>query len=241
MKLKKHSKSLKITQKKTFVTKVFNEIAPRYDLVNHLLSFGIDYWWRRKLIKIMRKENPQHILDIATGTGDLAIKAAKKTTALIEGYDIAQKMLVKAQKKIEKKNLTKRIRFEERDCENIGKENVFDAVIMGFGIRNFNNTKQTLESIVSALKEDGSCYILEFSTPETTFFRKLYFFYLSAFLPLIGGLFTGNRRAYQYFQQSIKDFYSGNDFLNLMSEAGFKEVKQHKMTAGIASIYIGKK
>jgi len=239
MKLKKHFNE-KI-EKKAFVRKVFNEIAPRYDLVNHLLSFGIDYRWRKKLIKMMSEKNPQRILDIATGTGDLAIKAAKKTTAHIDGYDIAENMLVKAKEKVERKKLSKRISFEEKDCENLGKSDVFDAVIMGFGIRNFNNTQKTLESILTALKKDGSCYILEFSTPETKFFRKLYFFYLSVFLPLIGWLFTGNRHAYLYFQKSIKGFYSGNDFLELMTKAGFSKVKQHKMTAGIASIYIGVK
>jgi demethylmenaquinone methyltransferase/2-methoxy-6-polyprenyl-1,4-benzoquinol methylase len=241
MKLKKNSNKPEETKKKAFVTNVFNEIAPKYDFVNHLLSFGIDYWWRKKLINIMSKGKPHSILDIATGTGILAIKSAKKTTAQISAYDISKQMLIKAEKNIKRKKLEKRIALKEKDCENLEKENAFDAIIMGFGIRNFNDPKQSLNSILTALKENGNTYILEFSKPSSKIFRKIYFAYLSVFLPIIGGLFTGNMRAYRYFQKSIKNFYSGKDFLKLMTEIGYKEVRQYKMTAGIASIYIGKK
>ncbi len=239
MKWRKNNK--KRQHKKLFVRKIFDEIAQKYDIISHILSFGIDIYWRKKLIQIVCKEDHQKILDMATGTAVLAIKAAQQSKAKIEAYDISTEMLAKARLKVRKKKLAAQITLKEQDCEILEMENCFNAIMVGFGIRNFYDTESGLKSMYEALKKNGKLYILEFSTPENTFFRKFYFLYLSIFLPLIGMIFTGKKYAYQYFQESIKKYPSGKAFIEIMERLGFLNIKTHKMTGGIVTIYIAEK
>jgi demethylmenaquinone methyltransferase/2-methoxy-6-polyprenyl-1,4-benzoquinol methylase len=239
MRWRKNSK--KRQHKKLFVRKIFDEIAQKYDIISHILSFGIDIYWRKKLIKMVSKEDHPKILDMATGTAVLAIKAAQRTKAKIDAYDISTEMLAKARLKVRKKNLASQITLKEQDCEVLEMENYFNAIMVGFGIRNFYNTQSGLKSMFEALKKNGKLYILEFSTPENPIFKRIYFLYLSIFLPLIGMIFTGKKYAYQYFQESIKKYPSGKAFVEIMESVGFSDIKTHKMTGGIVTIYIAEK
>lgn len=221
---------------------MFNTIAPRYDFLNHVLSMGIDKGWRRKAINLLRKDNPRLILDVATGTADFAIAANQLRPDNIEGIDIAEKMLEAGRVKVRQKGLDKVIRLTQADSEKIPfGDNTFDAITVGFGVRNFEHLEIGLKEMYRVLKPGGTALVLEFSAPTSFPVKQLYQFYFHNVLPVIGKLVSKDNSAYHYLPESVAAFPSGNDFLQLYINAGFVETEQIRLTFGIASIYIGKK
>lgn len=230
-----------LKSKKEQVAEMFDNIAPKYDMLNHILSFGIDKLWRRKAINILKKNNPKIILDVATGTGDFAIAACRIKPSKIIGIDISKEMLLKGRKKIKKKKFSC-IELQEGDSENITFENnFFDAATVAFGVRNFENLDNGLKEIVRVLKPGGIVIILEFSKPIKFPFKQFYSFYSYTLLPLMGRIISKDKTAYTYLPDSINEFPHGKDFLNILVQAGLKNVKQIPLTFGIASIYTGNK
>jgi demethylmenaquinone methyltransferase/2-methoxy-6-polyprenyl-1,4-benzoquinol methylase len=224
--------------KKDQVEEMFNNISPRYDLLNHLLSANIDKLWRRNTIKKLQPYQPKLILDIATGTGDFAIAATKIEGASIVGIDISDGMLEVGRRKIRKKKLTEKIELLKADSENLPFDNNnFDAVIVGFGVRNFETLKKGLTEINRVLKPGGVFYVLEFSKPDSSPFKQLYQFYFTRILPLIGRMVSKSSNAYTYLPESVREFPDGDKFLTILAEVGFTKNKCFKQTFGIASIY----
>lgn len=228
--------------KKAQVAGMFNNIAPRYDLLNQLLSAGIHHKWRKKMIGLLQSQKPSTILDVATGTGDVAIEALRLNPSKIIGIDISDNMIEVGQKKIEKLNATKIIELKNGDCENLTfADNSFDAVTVSFGVRNFENLEKGLENIYRVLKPGGQTIILEFSMPTYFPIRQLYKFYFSNILPVIGKIISKDRSAYKYLFESVEAFPYGERFCKILSKIGFSEVKNKKVSLGIATIYIAKK
>lgn len=224
--------------KKNQVEEMFNNISPRYDLLNHLLSANIDKLWRRNTIKKLQPYQPKLILDIATGTGDFAIAATKIEGASVVGIDISDGMLEVGRRKIRKKKLTDKIELLKADSENLPFDNdKFDAVIVGFGVRNFETLKKGLTEINRVLKPGGVFYVLEFSKPDSSPFKQLYQFYFTRILPLIGRMVSKSSNAYTYLPESVREFPDGDKFLTILAEVGFTKNKCFKQTFGIASIY----
>lgn len=229
--------------KKEQVTKMFDTISEEYDSINRMMTFGIDILWRKKLIAIIAKEQPKNILDIASGTGDLAIMAAQKTTANeIIGVDISKGMLKIGKKKIAKLELSKRIKMQLEDSENLPFDsNYFDAITVAFGVRNFENLDAGIKEINRVLKPGGVFVVLETSVPSYPIIRQLYLLHSNFLLPLFGKLFSKDPKAYTYLSESAKNFPYGKAFNNILQKNGFKEVQNKPQTLGVASIYIGKK
>lgn len=228
--------------KKEKVRTMFNKIAGSYDFLNHFLSLGIDILWRKKLVRILKQQGPKQLLDVATGTGDLAITASKIRDVKIVGVDIAEDMLAVGRKKILRKKLEERIALEFGDSENLPFEDKsFDAAMVAFGLRNFENLDLGLSEMNRVLREKSKIYILEFSIPEKFPVKQLYHFYFKNILPLIGRLVSKDRGAYVYLHDSVQEFPSGNDFLLRLKNAGFENTVQKKLSFGIASIYVGEK
>jgi len=228
--------------KKDQVKAMFDNIAPRYDFLNHFLSLGIDKRWRKKAISLLQDEQPKIILDIATGTADFAIEALTLQPHVIKGIDISDEMLQIGRKKIKKINAGKKIELLAGDSEKINfDDNSFDAITIGFGVRNFENLSKGLTEIFRVLKKNGTLVILEFSTPEKFPVRQLYLFYFHNILPLLGKIISKDDRAYHYLPESVKAFPPGKDFIKLLNETGFTDTKCIPLTFGIASIYTGKK
>lgn len=228
--------------KKQNVRQMFDAIAGTYDFLNHLLSFGIDIYWRKKAVGLLKLSHSLKILDIATGTGDFAIEAVKLNPQKIIGIDISEKMLSIAKEKIRKLHLEGKIKFQLADCENLPFENnSFDAVTVGFGVRNFENLDKGLKEMHRVLKKDGKIVILEFSKPKAFPIKNIFNFYFKNILPFIGKFISKNREAYAYLPQSVQNFPDGEEFLNIMKNTGFNNLQQIPLTFGIASIYIGGK
>lgn len=224
--------------KKDQVEEMFNEISPRYDLLNHLLSANIDKLWRRNAILKLTSYQPKLILDIATGTGDFAIAAAQIKDTKVIGIDISEGMLEVGRRKLKKKKLTGTIELLKADSENIPFENEkFDAAIVGFGVRNFENLKEGLTEIYRVLKPGGVFYILEFSKPVKSPYKQIYHFYFTNILPFIGRIVSKSSNAYTYLPDSVKEFPDGELFLTILAETGFVNNKCFPQTFGIASIY----
>ena len=224
--------------KKKQVTKMFDNIAGSYDFLNHTLSLGMDNIWRKIAIKKLTN-NPATILDIATGTGDFAISASKYTNANITGIDISQGMLDVGIKKITKKELTDRIKLQLADSENLPfKDNSYDAITAGFGVRNFEDLKKGLSEMHRTLKEGGIVAILEPSEPSSFPLKQLYNLYFHHILPFIGGIISKDKNAYTYLPDSVSAFPSGKDFLVELEKVGFKNCKHIPLTLGIVSLYI---
>lgn len=223
--------------KKKQVTKMFDNIAKSYDFLNHTLSLGMDNVWRKIAIKKL-SNNPQTILDIATGTGDFAVSAAKHTNANITGIDISQGMLDVGIEKIAKKGLEKRINLQLADSENLPfNDNSYDAITAGFGVRNFENLNKGLSEMNRTLKKDGIVAILEPSEPTKFPLKQLYNLYFHHILPFIGGIISKDKNAYTYLPDSVSAFPSGDDFLKELEKAGFKNCKHTPLTFGIVSLY----
>jgi len=228
--------------KKQEVAEMFNNIASKYDFLNHFLSMGIDILWRKKAIRILKKENPQIILDVATGTGDFAIEAVATGAKKIIGVDIARDMFKIGEQKVAKKNLSHIISFDYGDSENLQfDDNHFDAITVSFGVRNFENLNKGLAEMNRVLKPGGSLVVIEFSKPTTFPIKQLYNFYFKFILPTLGKLISKDQRAYTYLPESVEAFPFGQAFLDKMLSVNFRDVKNIPLTFGIASIYIGKK
>ena len=203
---------------------------------------GIDKGWRKTLIKQLSKESPKTILDIATGTADLAIAEAKLNPQSIIGVDISEGMLAMGREKVSKLGLDTLIKLESGDSENLKyADNSFDAVTVAFGVRNFENLVKGLKEMNRVVKPGGSAMILEFSQPRSFPFKQIYFFYFRTVLPLVGKLVSGHSKAYTYLPESVASFPFGKDFAGIMEGAGFKEIKFKALTFGICTLYIGKK
>jgi demethylmenaquinone methyltransferase/2-methoxy-6-polyprenyl-1,4-benzoquinol methylase len=225
---------------KKIVKEMFDDIAPKYDFLNHFLSFGIDKIWRRKAVKMLKELQPKHVLDVATGTGDFAIQINKDLGAKVTGVDISVGMLEMGKIKIKNLNLESQISLEEGDSTNlVFEDNTFDALTVAFGVRNFENLPKGLKEMNRVIKPAAKAVILEFSKPTLFPFKQLYTFYSKYILPVLGGMFSKNKNAYTYLPESVKAFPDGDKFLDIMSEAGFKNCKKRILTLGIVTIYTG--
>jgi demethylmenaquinone methyltransferase/2-methoxy-6-polyprenyl-1,4-benzoquinol methylase len=229
--------------KKQQVASMFNNIAFRYDFLNRFLSAGIDIGWRKKAIKQLKSIQPQYILDVATGTADVAILTQKLLQPKkIIGIDISEGMLDFGRKKISKLGLNETIELQTGDSEKINfHENTFDAITVAFGVRNFENLTQGLQDMYRVLKPGGKAVILEFSKPTQTGFKSIYSLYMNVIAPNFGKLFAKNKDAYQYLNGSIQAFPEGTTFLSIMNDAGFKNTYLKKLSLGICTIYCGSK
>jgi demethylmenaquinone methyltransferase/2-methoxy-6-polyprenyl-1,4-benzoquinol methylase len=228
--------------KKEQVRTMFNNISQSYDFLNHFLSLGIDKLWRKKSIKLLRADQPRIILDVATGTGDFAIESLSLNPESVTGIDISELMLEKGQEKIRNKGYDKIIKLEKGDSENLAfDDNTFDAITVGFGVRNFEDLPKGLSEMCRVLKNGGKLVVLEFSKPSTFPFKQLYYLYFTKILPFIGSLVSKDKRAYSYLHESVDAFPEGKDFMDIMTKCGFGEVNQTRLMNGIASIYVGKK
>jgi len=229
--------------KKQEIEKMFDNISHKYDFLNHILSLGIDKRWRTNLIKMMAADNPVNILDMATGTADLALMASEyMPSALIKGLDISSGMLEIGRKKIEAKKLSHRIEMIQGDSENMPfSDYCFDAVMVAFGVRNYENLIQGLMEAYRVLKPGGSIYILEFSRPRNLFFRSVFNLYFRFILPLIGRLSSKDPKAYKYLFESVQAFPAYEEFADIMHKAGFQSNNYDVQSFGICSIYHGKK
>ena len=223
--------------KKKEVEDMFDNIAPKYDLLNHVLSMKIDVLWRNTLVKWMNADQPKEVLDVATGTGDLAIAVQKGTGAKIVGLDLSQQMLNVGITKIQKINLTDQIEMIKGDAENLPFEsNKFDAVSVAFGVRNFENLEKGLSELKRVVKEEKSVYILEFSKVEG-FLAPFYMFYFKNILPQIGKLVSKDNRAYTYLPDSVNAFPFGEKMKQILLDTGYSKVEYKKLSLGIATIY----
>ncbi len=233
----------KNTGKREQVAEMFDNISPKYDLLNRVLSGGIDIYWRKRAISLLKKQKPQLILDIATGTGDLAIEAVRHLNPeKVIGVDISKGMLQFGIEKMKKLGLDKKIELRMGDSEKLlFDDNTFDAVIVSFGVRNFENLLKGLTDMHRVTKEGGTCVVVEFSNPRKFPFKQLYTFYSNTILPFIGKLVSKDNAAYSYLPESVKAFPDGEEFLSIFNKAGFKETICIPLTFGICSVYVGKK
>lgn len=228
--------------KKRQITKMFDTISNEYDRLNRVISFGIDIKWRNKVVNLIKDENPENILDIATGTGDLAINLTKTRAKKIIGLDISEGMLNVGRKKIKERKLNNLVEMIIGDSENLPFENdSFDAVSVAFGVRNFETLEKGLSEIYRVLKVNGVFVVLETSIPQNPFFKQGYFIYTKFFLPLIGKLFSRDKTAYEYLSDSAAKFPFGEDFNNILKKIGFIRVEALPQTFGVATIYTASK
>lgn len=228
--------------KKHQVARMFDNIAGRYDFLNHFLSLGIDRYWRKAAVRKLRDLRPKIVLDIATGTADLAIETLKAGPEKIFGVDISVEMLSLGRKKLRQRKLDDRIELLEGDSEHLFFENdKFDAVTVAFGVRNFENLQAGLREIHRVLRPGGRLVILEFSKPTNRFMAGLYRFYSTRVTPFIGRVISGDSAAYTYLHESIEAFPSGNLFLKELTASGFLEAEATPLTFGIVSIYTATK
>lgn len=230
------------SSKKEQVAEMFDNIAGNYDFLNHFLSLGIDIFWRKQLVKHLTKQAPKTILDVATGTGDLAIAMLKTNPDKVIGVDISNGMLEVGRKKMKEKSLDHIITLEQADSEDLPYEDeTFDAVCVSFGARNFENLEKGLSEMRRVLREGGKLYILEFSQPTSFPFKQIYQFYFKAILPLIGKVLSKDNSAYSYLPESVSAFPHGKELNKIIEKCGYTNAKNIPLTLGISSIYIAKK
>ena len=228
--------------KKEQVARMFDNISGRYDFLNHFLSLGIDIQWRRKAIRLLKPLQPKVILDVATGTGDFAVEALRLNPDKIIGIDISEGMLDVGRKKIKERNLDSKIELRSGDSENLPfEENKFDAVIVAFGVRNFENLEKGLGEMLRVLRPGGKVVILEFSKPSAFPMKQLYQFYFRFILPTLGRMISKDRSAYTYLPESVQAFPDGVQFLQLLNKTGYKNTTCKPLTFGISSLYSGTK
>ncbi len=229
--------------KKNQVSRMFNRNAPYYDMLNRALSLGIDRIWRRKAIAMLKAEDPKVILDVATGTADLALEAARQLQAKrIVGIDISTEMLEIGRNKISKRKLEELIELQTGDSENLPfNANTFDAITVAFGVRNFENLEKGLGEMFRVLKKDGRVVILEFSRPTLFPFKQIFNAYFKYLLPLIGKLTSKDPKAYSYLYESVQAFPDGQNFVSVLEKTGFKSNRCKRLSLGICSIYVGQK
>ncbi|MEI7422409.1 MAG: bifunctional demethylmenaquinone methyltransferase/2-methoxy-6-polyprenyl-1,4-benzoquinol methylase UbiE [Prolixibacteraceae bacterium] len=228
--------------KKEQVAMMFDHIAPKYDFLNHALSFGIDKMWRRKAIRLIAGSSPETILDVATGTGDFAIAALKTGAKKITGIDISKEMVAFGQEKVRKLGLEEKISLTTGDSESIQfPDFTFDAATVAFGVRNFENLSRGLSELFRVLKKGGTLCVLEFSNPRQPVVRFVYRLYSKYLMPRIGKLISGDSSAYTYLPESVAEFPDGEKFITFMKNSGFVQIREYRRTFGIATIYIGRK
>jgi demethylmenaquinone methyltransferase/2-methoxy-6-polyprenyl-1,4-benzoquinol methylase len=227
---------------KNNINELFDNISKSYDFLNHLLTLNIDKKWRKRAIKLI-DDKKSIVLDIATGTCDLAIEIINQEKSQeVFGVDFSSKMLEIGEKKIKERNLEKRIKlFEEDSCKLSFEDNTFDAVTVGFGVRNFYDLDSGLKQMLRVLKPNGELVILEFSLPKNKIIRKVYEFYFLNILPRIGKMVSKNNKAYTYLPKSVEKFIYGEEFKKKLIEIGFIDVEIHPQTFGIATIYKARK
>ena len=225
------------------VEQMFDSIAENYDLLNHTLSMGIDRGWRRKSILTLKKNNPQSILDIATGTGDLAVLAYKLLKPeKILAIDLSEKMMEVGRQKVAKEKLSSVISFEKQDCMELEiSDNSFEAAMVAFGVRNFENLDKGLKEILRVLKPGGQLMILELSTPKSFPMKQAYWLYSRIFIPTVGRLISKDKAAYSYLPKSIEVFSQGKEMVEILTKNGFKKASFKTYTLGICSMYLGYK
>lgn len=235
-----------MSPRKELVRSMFDEISPRYDLLNHLLSFGIDRYWRKHLVRQIRLHFPDRlttleILDVATGTGDLAIAASRLHPARIDGIDVSLSMLEEARKKIIRKDLAGVIRFREGEAEKIPmEENTYDVVMVAFGVRNFEDLTAGIAEMRRVLRPGGLLLILEFSQPRSFPVKPLYKIY-SKIIPLLGRLVSRHQQAYTYLPETVKRFPYGKAFLEILAQARLTTLRQIPLSGGITTLYLAEK
>ena len=228
--------------KKEQVADMFDAISTRYDLLNRVLSMGIDTLWRRRTVKAIRHRKAKNILDVATGTGDLAIALSKIPGSRITGADISKGMLEVGRQKIAARKLDDRIELVLGDGEKLPfDDNHFDAATVAFGVRNFENLQAGLQDMRRVIKPGGTLAVLEFSQPQSFPFRQIYFFYFRAILPFVGRLVSKDRRAYTYLPESVEAFPYGQAFVDELKQAGYESIGRRPLTFGIATLYLAKK
>lgn len=229
--------------KKEQVTEMFDTISKEYDGLNRIITFGIDIKWRKRVIAIIAKNKPEKVLDIASGTGDLAIMTAQRTDAKeIIGADISEGMLAIGKEKIAKAGLSNRVKMQVADSEDLPYDSdYFDAVTVAFGVRNFENLNKGIKEIHRVLKPNGIFVVLETSIPSTPVIKQLYLFHSNVLLPFFGKLFSKDARAYSYLSESAKNFPYGKNFNNILKKNGFIDVYNKPQAFGAANIYVGKK
>lgn len=228
--------------KKEQITKMFDNISKEYDGLNRVISFGIDIKWRNKVVQLVANKNPESILDIATGTGDLAINLTQSSAKKIIGLDISEGMLDVGRKKINAKKLNNTIEMIVGDSENLPfDDNSFDAITVAFGVRNFEHLEVGLKEILRVLKPNGIFVVLETSVPTKFPFRQGYFLYTKILLPAIGKLFSRDKKAYSYLSSSAAKFPYGDAFNNILKKTGFISTTALPQTFGVATIYTASK
>ena len=233
----------RLSDKGEKIQQMFGAIAPRYDFLNRLLSFGVDRRWRKKAVRLLKYREGSRILDVATGTGDVALEIARSTPASVKitGADFCREMVELGEVKVSVSPYAGRIDFKVAPCEDLPfADSTFDSITIAFGIRNVVDRKLGLAEMWRVLRPGGRMIILEFSTPRSMLFRQIYYFYFRRLLPVVGGLFS-RYNAYKYLPDSVIEFPSHEEFSRLISEAGFHNIHIKELTFGIASIFIGEK
>ncbi len=227
--------------KREQVERMFDNISPKYDLLNRLFSLGIDQAWRRKVVRLVGREKVDRLLDVATGTGDLAIMASKKATR-VTGIDISEGMLEHGRVKVKQRGLQDRIELLKADSAELPfAEGTFDVVTVAFGVRNFEQLEKGIAEMRRVLKPGGRMFILEFSKPQRTPFRQLFRFYFHRVMPFIGRLVSKDDAAYTYLPKSVDAFPEGKEFVRLMERTGLREAKSDPLTGGVATLYTARK
>ncbi len=224
--------------KKKQVAEMFDNIAHRYDFLNHLLSMGIDHYWRWYAIRLLRPLHPRQILDVATGTGDFAFAALRLQPDHITGIDISEGMLALGRKKIEQRNMQEKITFLSGDAENLAfPDETFDAITVAFGVRNFENLERGLQELQRVLKKNGRLVVLEFAKPRAFPVKQLYNAYFRYVLPLIGRFFSKDSSAYTYLPESVQAFPERQEFMQILTQNGFVNAHCHPLTLGVCAAY----
>ncbi len=221
---------------------MFDSISGRYDFLNHFLSLGIDILWRKKAILLLKDIHPKMILDVATGTGDFAVEALGLEPNKVIGVDISEGMLEVGRKKMKARKIDQLIELQYGDSENLPfGDNFFDAVIVAFGVRNFENMERGLSEMLRVVRPGGKVVVLEFSRPSKFPMKQLYRAYFTAILPLIGRWISRDQAAYRYLPESVQAFPDGKDFIKILSDIGYKDPQCNPLTFGISSLYWGTK
>jgi demethylmenaquinone methyltransferase/2-methoxy-6-polyprenyl-1,4-benzoquinol methylase len=228
--------------KKQQIEQMFDNISPKYDFLNRSLSLGIDIWWRKKMMRELKGLALKQVLDIATGTADVALATSKLRPNSIIGVDISEGMLAVGRIKVEKKGLSSLINLQKADSENLPfSENQFDAITVAFGVRNFEHLSKGLDEMCRVLKPGGKLVILEFSRPRIFPVKQLYDFYFRYFCPWWGKVVSKDNSAYKYLYDSVSAFPEGEQFLSIANQSGFKQLKAQRLTFGIVSLYTATK
>ena len=229
--------------KKEQIKNMFDNISGSYDRLNQILSMGIERIWKKKLVRAVKKSRPQSIIDLATGTADIAIIEAELIPgAQIAGLDLAPKMIELAQAKVNKKGLSDRIQLEQGDAESLRfNDHTFDAASISFGVRNFENLEKGISEIFRVLRKGGKIFVLEFSRPTIFPFKQLFNFYFGKILPRIGSWISRDKSAYSYLFESVQSFPNYDDFTKVLEGCGFKNCRWKSFTLGICCLYIGEK